>query len=135
MGPPGQKAERSQLNKIQPDKGEKLQKWSKKVETITSKMNFKLATVSSLCFTISWVHFLPHRAIQRQQGGEAGAVLATTLVSWFSPPLPGLPSCTLTAAPGECLFSNSLSLSVFVEAFHKLHQCLRELCWPKWTGS
>lgn len=54
-------------------------------------MNFKLAIVSSLCFPISWVHSLPQRAIQRQQGGEAGAVL----VPPWCPGSPTAPGCAL----------------------------------------
>lgn len=124
--PPGQKTEISQLKKIQPDKGGKLQKWSKKVETITPNMDFKWWSVSSICFSILWV--IPCPRGQSRGTGRGGRSCPCHHAGVPVPPLLlALPCCTLTAAPAERLLSNSLSLSVFVEAFHKPHQCFREL--------
>lgn len=79
-------------------------------------MDFKLTTVSSMCFTTIAVYFLPRRVKCRQHGGRS------------CHPLPGCP----TAGRGrerrepQCLGFNSLCLSVFVEALQKLRQCLGE---------
>lgn len=116
--------EAKKLNKIQPEKGGKLQKWSKKVETITLNMNFKCWSVSSICFPILWVHSLPQRSNQRQQGGEAGAGLATMLVSLF----PHLSWVCPPARSLQLLQNVCFVLICICEAFQKLHQCLRELC-------
>lgn len=74
-------------------------------------MNFKLWSVSSICFL--WAHSLPQRAIQRQQGGEAGAGLAPMLVSLF-PTTPG--SALLPPHCSSCR-TLALSLSAFVKHF------------------
>lgn len=69
------------------------------------------------------MHSLPQRAMQRQQGGEAGAGLSPC---WCpcSPALLALPSC-----PSLQLLQNvGFVLICICGAFPKLQQCLRELC-------